>query len=282
MLGGDDPHHPRRVDVLHLRRRRRDHRRRTWILCGRHALSLATCPDGSTVSRRCRSRPARSSTSRPRSSCAIRRAGGLGADELLIRRERFVTDDLQEHVVVTNLAGDAVTVELAVELASDFADILSIKHHDFALGDPGLADGAAAARRTARRGDAAAPRTCSTPRACSRPRCAARGRHSSSGSALWFALELGPHAEWDVRLTFRPGHRARAAGAHPARPSLRRAAGAHPALARAPGTCTCRSCAPRGPSSARPMRAPSRISRRCACAAATASACCPRRACRGS
>ena len=51
-----------------------------------------------------------------------------------------MTDDLQEHVVVTNLAGDAVTVELAVELASDFADILSIKHHDFALGDPGLAE----------------------------------------------------------------------------------------------------------------------------------------------
>ena len=66
-------------------------------------------------------------------------AGGLGADELLIRSERFVTDDLQEHIVVTNLAGDAVTVELAVELASDFADILSIKHHDFALGDPELA-----------------------------------------------------------------------------------------------------------------------------------------------
>ena len=42
MLGGDDPHHPRRVDLLHLRRRRRDHRRRTWILCGRHAISLAT------------------------------------------------------------------------------------------------------------------------------------------------------------------------------------------------------------------------------------------------
>ena len=66
-------------------------------------------------------------------------AGGLRADELLIRSERFVTDDLQEHIVVTNLAGDAVTVELAVELASDFADILSIKHHDFALGDPALA-----------------------------------------------------------------------------------------------------------------------------------------------
>ena len=66
-------------------------------------------------------------------------AGGLLPDEILIRCERFVTDDLQEHMVVTNLAGDAVTLELAVELEADFADILSIKQHDFALGDPARA-----------------------------------------------------------------------------------------------------------------------------------------------
>ena len=66
-------------------------------------------------------------------------AGGLLPDEILLRCERFVTDDLQEHMVVTNLAGDAVTVELAVELEADFADILSIKQHDFALGDPARA-----------------------------------------------------------------------------------------------------------------------------------------------
>ena len=129
-------------------------------------------------------------------------AGGLGADELLIRDERFVTDDLQEHVVVANLAGDAVTVELAIELASDFADILSIKHHDFALGDPGLAAAlpppvALSAGETAHVAYLRDPGgVFSTEVRSSRAALVA-------GSALWFALELGPHAEWDVRLTFR-------------------------------------------------------------------------------
>ena len=129
-------------------------------------------------------------------------AGGLQADELLIRNERFVTDDLQEHLVVTNLAGDAITVELAVELASDFADILSIKHHDFALGDPELAAAlpapvelVALTPQAAQLLDPAGK--LSTDVRSSRPA-------ALSGSALAFTLELGPHDEWDVRLTFRP------------------------------------------------------------------------------
>jgi glycogen debranching enzyme len=130
-------------------------------------------------------------------------AGGLAADELLIRDERFVTDDLQEHIVVTNLAGEAVAVELAVEVATDFADILSIKHHDFALGDPGLAGAlpppvalsAGTSTQVAHLHDPAG--ALSTEVRSSRPALVA-------GSALWFALELGPHGEWDVRLTFRP------------------------------------------------------------------------------
>jgi glycogen debranching enzyme len=129
-------------------------------------------------------------------------AGGLRADELLIRSELFVTDDLQEHIVVTNLAGDAITVEVEIELASDFADILSIKHHDFALGDPELAvalpppvELVALTQQTFRLLDPAG--VLSTDVRSSRPA-------GFSGSALAYSLELGPHAEWDVRLTFRP------------------------------------------------------------------------------
>ncbi|HET6174010.1 MAG TPA: glycogen debranching N-terminal domain-containing protein [Gaiellales bacterium] len=129
--------------------------------------------------------------------------GVLRADELLIRSERFVTDDLQEHIVVSNLAGDGVSIELSIELASDFADILSIKHHDFALGDPELAGAlpppvALVAGTTPQTAQLLDPG-------------GVLGTHVRSsrvalvaGSALWFALELGPHAEWDVRLTFRP------------------------------------------------------------------------------
>src|SRR5262249_49944423 len=106
-------------------------------------------------------------------------------------------------IVLTNLAGEAVAVELAVELATDFADILSIKHHDFALGDPGLAGAlpppvALSAGATPQIAHLRDPRGMfSTEGRSSRPTLVA-------GSALWFALELGPHAEWDVRLTFRP------------------------------------------------------------------------------
>ena len=149
---------------------------------------------------------------------------GSRADDLLIRRERFVTDDLQEHVVVTNLTGDALTVELTVELASDFADILSIKHHDFALGDPGLAEAlpppvelfAGATPQTAHLLDPEG--VLSTEVRSSRAALV-------SGSALAFALELGPHAEWDVRLTFRPRHRARATWAHALAPATSASSG---------------------------------------------------------
>src|SRR6185295_6786474 len=131
------------------------------------------------------------------------RAGGLGADDLLIRRERFVTDDLQEHVVVTNLTGEALTVELTVELASDFADILSIKHHDFALGDPGLAEALPAP--VALSAGATPQMACLLdPGGVLSTEVRSSRAALVSGSALAFALALGPHAEWDVRLTFRP------------------------------------------------------------------------------
>jgi glycogen debranching enzyme len=62
--------------------------------------------------------------------------GGLGRDELSIARERFVGDGMQEHLVVENHARRRVEFELALQAESDFADIISVKEHDFALGDP--------------------------------------------------------------------------------------------------------------------------------------------------
>ena len=62
--------------------------------------------------------------------------GGLGYDELSIRRDRFVGDGMQEHLVVENHAPRTVEFELALELGSDFADIFAVKSYDFTLGDP--------------------------------------------------------------------------------------------------------------------------------------------------
>jgi glycogen debranching enzyme len=61
---------------------------------------------------------------------------GLPQDSIAIVRERFVSDAMQERIVIENVTTDPVTFELALEVASDFADIFAVKEHDFALGDP--------------------------------------------------------------------------------------------------------------------------------------------------
>jgi glycogen debranching enzyme len=66
-------------------------------------------------------------------------AGGLPQDTLSITRERFVGEGMQDRIVVRNEGMDPLSFEVALELATDFADILSVKAHDFALGDPARA-----------------------------------------------------------------------------------------------------------------------------------------------
>jgi glycogen debranching enzyme len=67
-------------------------------------------------------------------------AGDLPQDSLSIVRHRFVGDGMQDHVIVQNQGMNPVSFELALELETDFADILSVKEHDFALGDPARAE----------------------------------------------------------------------------------------------------------------------------------------------
>jgi glycogen debranching enzyme len=66
-------------------------------------------------------------------------AGGLELDELAITRERFVGEGMQERIRVQNLSGRELTIRLMLEIGTDFADILSVKQYDFALGDPARA-----------------------------------------------------------------------------------------------------------------------------------------------
>jgi glycogen debranching enzyme len=63
-------------------------------------------------------------------------AGGLDQDSVAIIRERFVSDAMQDRIVVENVTTEPLSFELAVEVASDFADIFAVKEYDFALGDP--------------------------------------------------------------------------------------------------------------------------------------------------
>ena len=61
---------------------------------------------------------------------------GLEQDVLSIARHRFVGQGLQDHIVVRNVTRARVSFTLELDFGTDFADIISVKQHDFALGDP--------------------------------------------------------------------------------------------------------------------------------------------------
>jgi glycogen debranching enzyme len=63
-------------------------------------------------------------------------AGGLGQDQVAITRERFVGEGMQDVIVAQNLSTEPLEFEVGLQFGSDFADILSVKGYDFALGDP--------------------------------------------------------------------------------------------------------------------------------------------------
>ncbi|OLE17616.1 MAG: hypothetical protein AUG88_06390 [Actinobacteria bacterium 13_1_20CM_4_68_12] len=63
-------------------------------------------------------------------------AGGLEQDVVSILRERFVGESMQDVIVAQNQSMEQQSFELELEIEADFADILSVKAHDFALGDP--------------------------------------------------------------------------------------------------------------------------------------------------
>jgi hypothetical protein len=65
--------------------------------------------------------------------------GVLPHDALSISRERFVGTGMQERIEVRNVSMTRLEFELSVELEADFADILTVKNHDFSLGDPARA-----------------------------------------------------------------------------------------------------------------------------------------------
>jgi glycogen debranching enzyme len=63
-------------------------------------------------------------------------AGGLQPNELVIERERFVGDCMEERITVENHSRRRVDVELALELAADFADIFVVKDLEPGFGRP--------------------------------------------------------------------------------------------------------------------------------------------------
>ena len=120
---------------------------------------------------------------------------------LLIGRERFVGDGMQDHLLVTNQSTRTVTFELALELGADFADIFTIKGHDVALGKPGeahplppsstLRGGPEQPELFFEDGDRDSP---------ARTQIVLSLPAEVDEHRVWWRVELGPRQRWELRF----------------------------------------------------------------------------------
>ena len=127
-------------------------------------------------------------------------AGGLPQDTLSITRERFVGEGMQDRIVVRNEGMEPLSFELALELATDFADILSVKEHDFALGDPTRAKPlppAAAARFEEQHNQFVLEEANG---GTARTQVILSERGAIEGTRVAYHLQLAPREEWALRL----------------------------------------------------------------------------------
>jgi glycogen debranching enzyme len=131
-------------------------------------------------------------------------AGGLGQDVLSIVRERFVGEGMQDHVAVRNESAEPVRFDLELEVGADFADIISVKAHDFALGDPLHAR--PLPPPAAVRWDAADHQLVleENGRGHARTQVILSEPGETVGSRVRYVIELGPRERWSLRLDVSP------------------------------------------------------------------------------
>ncbi|HEX5798938.1 MAG TPA: glycogen debranching N-terminal domain-containing protein [Gaiellaceae bacterium] len=127
-------------------------------------------------------------------------AGGLPQDVLSITRERFVGEGMQDHVCIRNESPTATQFVLELDVATDFADIISVKERDFDLGHPDHAPPLpppAAVRFDADRNQLVLEEnghgSARTQVILSRP-------GEIGGGTVRFPVELGPRKRWELRI----------------------------------------------------------------------------------
>ena len=130
-------------------------------------------------------------------------ANGLPRDAVSIARERFVSTGMKEKVTLRNESIDRLDLELVLEAEADFADIISVKQHDFSLGDPELAQplpppAPTSLDESGRRLSIVDPRgDLGTHVVFSKP-----GRLDAR--AMTFAVSLEPHEHWHLDVDVLP------------------------------------------------------------------------------
>ena len=130
-------------------------------------------------------------------------ANGLPRDALSIARERFIGTAMQERITLRNESMERLDFALSLEIAADFADIISVKLHDFALGDPEhaqpLPPPAPAAFDEARR-----QLTIADPAGDLSTRAVFSKVGRLAEGAMAFDLSLDAHEQWDLRVDVLP------------------------------------------------------------------------------
>ena len=127
-------------------------------------------------------------------------ADGLDRNVLSIARHRFIGLGLQDHIVVRNVTRAPVSFTLELDFGTDFADIISVKQHDFALGDPAHAPDLPPA--AAARFDEPAGRVLLEESGGRGGRTQVVLSRIGEGEAgvVRFPISLAPHGSWDVRV----------------------------------------------------------------------------------
>jgi glycogen debranching enzyme len=126
----------------------------------------------------------------------------LPQDSLAIVRERRVADDMHDRIVVENVSTDRVSFELAVELASDFADIFAVKEHDFSFGDP--VDAKPLPDPVEPRLDGGALVLADEAPGGATTRVEFSELGDVDGGIVRYRLELGPRERWEVSAVVHP------------------------------------------------------------------------------
>ena len=130
-------------------------------------------------------------------------SNGLPKDAISISRERFVGTGLQEKVALRNESTERIELELALEAEADFADIISVKLHDFSLGDPEHAQPLPPPAPTTY-DEARRQLSITDPRGDCGTRLVFSKSGEPRGNAMTFALALGPHERWDLTVDVLP------------------------------------------------------------------------------
>jgi glycogen debranching enzyme len=128
---------------------------------------------------------------------------GLPPDTLSIARRRFVGEGMQERIVIRNESIEPVSFMLGLEVGCDFADIMSVKDHDFALGDPVNAEPLPPPVEP-HYDESNNQFVLADPDGEARTQVLLSQRGKLNGSGIEYEIELSPRQTWDLQLDVVP------------------------------------------------------------------------------